>query len=163
MIFGACAGLCYNALWYFPVLMVIGGFTTWIWDSWLNQKVGKLQSKLRRRRQQNKEGAAEQNAPPPEPVSTAEEPERAGPSTGLSRRNPAANSKDNISVIREQSGNTSIQQLTRESDERTEQATQVADTSTHAISVKVGVGLIVAFFGMCTPYYVKGNFLLTCL
>lgn len=38
VIFGACAGLCYNALWYFPVLMIIGGFLTSIWDGWLNQQ-----------------------------------------------------------------------------------------------------------------------------
>ncbi|KAJ6142837.1 hypothetical protein N7471_002290 [Penicillium samsonianum] len=39
VIFGACAGLCYNALWYFPVLMIIGGFLTSIWDGWLYQQV----------------------------------------------------------------------------------------------------------------------------
>ncbi|KAI9925365.1 hypothetical protein ASPWEDRAFT_176809 [Aspergillus wentii DTO 134E9] len=38
VIFGACAGLCYNALWYFPVLMIIGGFLTAIWDGWLYQQ-----------------------------------------------------------------------------------------------------------------------------
>lgn len=38
VIFGACAGLCYNALWYFPVLMVIGGFLTSIWDGRLYQQ-----------------------------------------------------------------------------------------------------------------------------
>lgn len=38
VIFGACAGLCYNALWYFPVLMVIGGFITSIWDGRLYQQ-----------------------------------------------------------------------------------------------------------------------------
>ncbi|KAL4998433.1 chromate transporter-domain-containing protein [Aspergillus recurvatus] len=35
VIFGACAGLCYSALWYFPLLMVIGGFVTAVWDGWL--------------------------------------------------------------------------------------------------------------------------------
>ncbi|OQE80119.1 hypothetical protein PENNAL_c0048G01788 [Penicillium nalgiovense] len=44
VIFGACAGLCYNALWYFPVLMVIGGFATAIWDGWLYQQF--LRAKL---------------------------------------------------------------------------------------------------------------------
>ncbi|KAJ6083118.1 hypothetical protein N7467_007253 [Penicillium canescens] len=38
VIFGACAGLCYNALWYFPVLMIIGGFLTSLWDGWLYQQ-----------------------------------------------------------------------------------------------------------------------------
>mgnify|MGYP002718662933 FL=1 len=44
VIFGACAGLCYNALWYFPVLMVIGGFATTIWDGWMYQQF--LRAKL---------------------------------------------------------------------------------------------------------------------
>ncbi|KAJ5824755.1 hypothetical protein N7447_007095 [Penicillium robsamsonii] len=39
VIFGACAGLCYNALWYFPVMMIIGGLLTSIWDGWLYQRV----------------------------------------------------------------------------------------------------------------------------
>ncbi|KAL4776626.1 chromate transporter-domain-containing protein [Aspergillus nidulans var. acristatus] len=34
VIFGACAGLCYSALWYFPLLMVVGGFVTTAWDGW---------------------------------------------------------------------------------------------------------------------------------
>lgn len=29
---GACAGMCYNALWYFPVLLVLGGLITLAWD-----------------------------------------------------------------------------------------------------------------------------------
>ncbi|KAL4757549.1 chromate transporter-domain-containing protein [Aspergillus foveolatus] len=34
VIFGACAGLCYSALWYFPLLMVVEGFVTTAWDGW---------------------------------------------------------------------------------------------------------------------------------
>ncbi|ODM22564.1 hypothetical protein SI65_00153 [Aspergillus cristatus] len=41
VIFGACAGLCYNALWYFPVLMIMGGFLTALWDGWLYQQIGR--------------------------------------------------------------------------------------------------------------------------
>ena len=29
---GATAGMLYNALWYFPLLMFVGGTTTIIWD-----------------------------------------------------------------------------------------------------------------------------------
>lgn len=47
VIFGACAGLCYNALWYFPVLMMIGGFLTSLWDGWLYQQI--LRAKIARR------------------------------------------------------------------------------------------------------------------
>lgn len=50
VILGACAGLCYNALWYFPILMLIGGLTTVVWDIWLQQQVGKLRARLRRRK-----------------------------------------------------------------------------------------------------------------
>ncbi|KAK3669162.1 hypothetical protein LTR78_010961 [Recurvomyces mirabilis] len=42
VIFGACAGLCYNTLWYFPTLMVIGGSATAIWDGWMAQHLRKL-------------------------------------------------------------------------------------------------------------------------
>lgn len=35
--FGATAGMLYNALWYFPVLMLIAGTVTVVWDSrWLH-------------------------------------------------------------------------------------------------------------------------------
>jgi hypothetical protein len=42
----ACAGLCYNALWYFPVIMIIGGSMTVIWDQWLRGKVGRIRAKM---------------------------------------------------------------------------------------------------------------------
>lgn len=36
--FGATAGMLYNTLWYFPVLMVVGGSSTIIWDyRWLHK------------------------------------------------------------------------------------------------------------------------------
>ncbi|KAF3396422.1 hypothetical protein F1880_006582 [Penicillium rolfsii] len=41
ILFGACAGLCYNALWYFPVLMVTGGLVITSWDGWLYSQVQK--------------------------------------------------------------------------------------------------------------------------
>ncbi|TDL22897.1 chromate ion transporter [Rickenella mellea] len=49
------AGLCYNALWYFPVLMVLGGIATLAWDVWgarrlastLRAKVNRLVKRAR--------------------------------------------------------------------------------------------------------------------
>ncbi|KAF8063293.1 chromate ion transporter [Lyophyllum atratum] len=32
VVFGGCAGLCYTALWYFPVLLAFAGFVTALWD-----------------------------------------------------------------------------------------------------------------------------------
>ncbi|KAL1589085.1 hypothetical protein WHR41_01934 [Cladosporium halotolerans] len=39
--FGAAAGMLYNALWYFPILMVAGGIVTVVWDLRLLQKLWK--------------------------------------------------------------------------------------------------------------------------
>lgn len=57
VILGACAGLC--ALWYFPLLMVLGGVITVIWDGWMRPQVGNLRAKLKRRKQ-NSEGEAQE-------------------------------------------------------------------------------------------------------
>ena len=51
VIAGACAGLCYNTLWYFPLLIALGGIITVIWDGWLNQQIGKLRASWKRKRQ----------------------------------------------------------------------------------------------------------------
>lgn len=34
LIVAACAGMCYNALWYFPTLMAAAGIVTVAWDVW---------------------------------------------------------------------------------------------------------------------------------
>ncbi|KAL4887886.1 chromate transporter-domain-containing protein [Aspergillus ambiguus] len=49
VILGACAGICYSALWYFPVLMVIGGLVTVVWDGYLSQALRRAMAKWRRR------------------------------------------------------------------------------------------------------------------
>merc|ERR1711981_1484353 len=67
---GACAGMCYTALWYFPVLIMIGGIMTVVWDMCLRQVVGKARARRERRRRESLHpaGAAEQNPSQPEPV-----------------------------------------------------------------------------------------------
>jgi chromate transport protein ChrA len=52
VVFSACAGMCYNALWYFPVLMVGGGISTAVWDLWARNFVGNLKIRWRRGRLQ---------------------------------------------------------------------------------------------------------------
>ncbi|GMG04272.1 unnamed protein product [Aspergillus oryzae] len=49
VIFGACAGLCHNSLWYFPLLMVLGGLASIIWDGWMSQRIRKIKLAWRRR------------------------------------------------------------------------------------------------------------------
>lgn len=48
LIFSACAGLCYTALWYFPVLMTACGIITIIWDLYLRHAVFRFKRLLRR-------------------------------------------------------------------------------------------------------------------
>jgi chromate transport protein ChrA len=50
VIFGACAGLCYNALWYFPLLLASASFATLIWYGYLKRTLGSMVAKRRRRR-----------------------------------------------------------------------------------------------------------------
>ncbi|KAJ5661707.1 chromate transporter-domain-containing protein [Penicillium maclennaniae] len=49
IIFGACAGLCYNKLWYFPVLMLGGGLVIAAWDGWLCFQVQRAKTAWRNR------------------------------------------------------------------------------------------------------------------
>jgi|TARA_R110002003_G_scaffold288_16_gene18490 chromate transport protein ChrA len=143
VIFGACAGLCYNALWYFPVLIAIGGAATVIWDVWLHQKIGKMKAgyAAKRRRARNEAGDAEettttQNIPPAEELQVRR-PE------AVKRKAHAGSSTDRIVPDEEDAGPSRSQD--RRSTEATAEATPVTDTRTHNISIKLGVSLIVGF------------------
>ena len=46
-------------MWYFPLLMLLGGLVTVIWDGWLSQKLGTVKTKLKRRIR-NPEGMTEE-------------------------------------------------------------------------------------------------------
>ncbi|KAL2782633.1 chromate transporter-domain-containing protein [Aspergillus keveii] len=52
VIFGACAGLCYSALWYFPILMVAGGVATVLWDGLVYQQILRAKSAWKNRNRQ---------------------------------------------------------------------------------------------------------------
>lgn len=43
-------GLCYNALWYFPTLIAIGGFATFVWEGAVKNMLAQASARLRRRR-----------------------------------------------------------------------------------------------------------------
>ena len=55
---GASAGMLYNALWYFPVLMIAGGCATVLWDyRWLHNLLKGIRYKTRRRQSIEQESA----------------------------------------------------------------------------------------------------------
>ena len=124
VIFGACAGVCYNALWYFPVLMIIGGLATFLWDGHLKPQIVKY--KARRRHQSSPDGStedtADDNAVPLEDTSSS-------PNV-VQRRNNAFLSRQSTSHEGSAHG---LSEVRAEKD--------------HTIRIRVGVPVIIAFFG----------------
>ncbi|EJT98023.1 chromate ion transporter [Dacryopinax primogenitus] len=60
VIFGACAGMCYNTLWYFPMLLVIGGVATTAWNGGLAAFVTKAKNALNGTRRRPAASAVQQ-------------------------------------------------------------------------------------------------------
>lgn len=146
VIAGACAGICYNALWYFPVLIVVGGLTTVLWDIWLAQRVGKAKAKweAKRRRARNEAGDAEEtNAS--QAVQAIEL--RVQRPEAMKRRTQTGSSTDRIVSERgalQPDRSSSIRSAEFEAPAVTP---PVDEAGTHTISVKLGISLIVGFLG----------------
>lgn len=146
VIFGACAGLCYNALWFFPVLIVIGGATTVIWDIWLKQRVGKARARYaaKRRRAINEGGDAEEVATTQSIPVEVRRPET------VKRRAQVGASTDHILAEQTEAGPSGTGERRGEEDATNTFVTPAVDTRTHKISIKVGLSLAAGFFGTCT-------------
>lgn len=139
VIFGACAGVCYNALWYFPALIISGGLATVIWDVWLQRVVGKIRADYAARRRRRHEGETLDATSRTQTVPVVEL-EAMRPVT-VKRRNQPGTSIDQITppiadaAAPSNAGNDVSQETT---------GVLVADTKTHNITIKVGVFLIIA-------------------
>ncbi|KAF1955917.1 hypothetical protein CC80DRAFT_594089 [Byssothecium circinans] len=133
VILGACAGLCYNALWYFPLLMLLGGLATVIWDGWLSQKLGMVKTKLKRRKR-NPEGMAEETG------ATESVPleERIEGQNGIQRRSVTTGSQ--------KSGHSREAPLQTLADSAQPQPDRTEDPSDHAIRIRIGIALVILFF-----------------
>lgn len=135
LILSGCAGLCYNALWYFPLLMVIGGTSTVVWDLFLRRKIGKMRAKLQRRQENPQRAEEESHELPSVPLPDTRSTERVQ-KQGLTARNSRA------------SATTPAENDSESNNEgRRESRTPSMDTRSHAIPVKVGIAIIVGFFG----------------
>ncbi|KAL2220295.1 chromate ion transporter [Thermoascus aurantiacus ATCC 26904] len=134
LILSGCAGLCYNALWYFPLLMVIGGTSTVVWDLFLRRKIGKMRAKLQRRQENPQRAEEESHELPSVPLPDTRSTERVQ-KQGLTARNSRA------------SATTPAENDSESNNEgRRESRTPSMDTRSHAIPVKVGIAIIVGFF-----------------
>lgn len=145
VIMGACTGLCYNALLYFPILILIGGVATVIWDVWLQQIVGKMRAKweANRRRARNEGGDAER-------VNTSQsiplkEHAHAAPAKLTQRKLQGEGSEGHTSTEQDPTGQDSLANSSAGEGAESAEAAPVADTKTHNISIKLGISLIVGF------------------
>lgn len=132
VILGACAGLCFNALWYFPLLMSLGGLTAVIWDGWMSQKIGKVREKLRRRKRNTEdivEGAGTTDSVPLEEIMESQ--------SGVQRRRTTEPPNQGHSV----------EALPRSSANTQPRSAQTEDSRDHVIRIKVGALILVGFFG----------------
>ena len=148
VLLGACAGLCYNALWYFPLLMFLGGLTSAIWDGWLSQNIGRVRVMLNRRKQ--------------DPGSTADE---AGTADSVQLRD-IAGTNDNVHQRVAAAGSLKSSQLTPASQQPFagslalgNEQTATGDTPDHTIRIKIGIVISVLFFGIYVP---SASYILTC-
>ncbi|KAH8600654.1 chromate transporter-domain-containing protein [Bisporella sp. PMI_857] len=135
VLLGACAGLCYNALWFFPLLMLLGGLASAVWDGWMSQKIGKVRVMLKRREQ--------------DPETMVEE---AGTANGvqLQDRAESQNSMHRraVAVGSLQPGHSAaaLQQPSAGGSQLQTEPAAAEVTLDHMIRIKVGVVITVLFF-----------------
>ncbi|KAG8739382.1 hypothetical protein FRC10_005674 [Ceratobasidium sp. 414] len=128
VLMSACAGLCYNALWYFPTIMAIGGTTAMFWDHFLRGRVGRLIARVR-----------QQRSPP-----NADEVE------GI----PMETMGDNVSVksqVSQRAANT-IPGPDDHRRDRPESTTTPGTRLYHKVPLKIGVTIIAGFFVIFTAF-----------
>lgn len=138
VIFGACAGLCYNALWYFPLLLAISGIITVVWDLWMRATIGRIKAGFERRKK-NKQREEEHTQAPVELEERASEASGAQMNSGMSHR-------VNTTVAPVQLADSSDGEIVAVD------TTNTIDMISHAIPVKVGLTIIITFFGTPPPF-----------
>lgn len=142
VILGACAGLCYNALWYFPVLMVVGGLVTAIYDGWMYRLVRRVRIAWKNRVRRSR---------PEEP----EEGQNAGSARMecISFEENEAAAAQGRETIRSRKTGPAMETLPRNLDDvtrlRQSSETETEQLQEHVIRVRVGIVIMVLFFGKC--------------
>ncbi|CAA7259606.1 unnamed protein product [Cyclocybe aegerita] len=139
VLFGGSAGLCYNALWYFPMLLIAGGAVTVWWDLYGQPWIRRLRNRRSRRRS---------SAPPePEngrqneiPMQEIKEEVRRVETSGPQRRQAA-------SVVG------AVPHTEEDVSAPTVQPSHF-DISAHRIPVKIGLIIILVFFATFTAFMV---------
>lgn len=143
IIFGACAGLCYNTLWYFPVLMLGGGLVMAVWDGWLYSQVQRAKTAWRNRHSRpadsEEANTTSMEMAPPEGAERSE-------SIRSRKKDGPGNSP---STLPESAGE---QPGSRQSSE-----TEVSPAHNYVIRIRTGLVIVTVFFGtLIAPCTVRG-------
>lgn len=134
VLFGGGTGLCYNALWYLPVLLVFSGLMTMTWD---------LAVQTWMRRWRIKKRAMSHTLPPLEEQPTAEQGE------DLSMDNTATQPRPDSSRPLRRQVETPLapgSMHEEEAQRTTLTPPHSSDISAHTVPLKVGLGIILSFF-----------------
>jgi chromate transport protein ChrA len=142
VIWGACAGLCYNALWYFPVLIVAGGLVCGVWDVWAQRAVARLRLKWQKRSQEP--GATEEAMP--HHITSVEMNDRADPAHGLQKRVVAR--PEGPHQTHTEASHHGVNEEEPEPSTRPASAPERVSTSKYyTIPIATGIGIIAMTFG----------------
>ncbi|KAG8732670.1 hypothetical protein FRC11_011654 [Ceratobasidium sp. 423] len=134
VLLSACAGLCYNALWYFPTLIALGGCATISWDHWLRSRVQRVLARIRQSIKRK-------------PVTTNE---RLGVTLA---DETAAELQDAPSIKSRVEGTTTVPDLELTHNERPPPSPTTC-ASGHQVPLKLGIAIIAGFFATFTALMV---------
>ncbi|CEL58990.1 hypothetical protein RSOLAG1IB_08988 [Rhizoctonia solani AG-1 IB] len=134
VLLSACAGLCYNALWYFPTLIAIGGCITVIWDHFLRGRVGRLIARMKR--------------PSKDESATVDEEAEGIPMDTL----PAQSSPSVKSARSERANETTTSPELARDDQSVPSSNNAA--SEYKVPLKLGLLIIIGFFAVFTALMV---------
>jgi chromate transport protein ChrA len=151
VIFGACAGLCYNALWYFPVLMLIGGLAAVVWDSRLERWIGKMKVKWKRRKRNPDSLAEESNATElrnveSDPQTDATNTQTAASGQLVQRRSTSASTSNHPSLTNQEPQPSGSHNEVKDSTQSHETQPPTVATTPHNIPLFTGITVIIVFF-----------------
>ncbi|KAF9006551.1 chromate transporter-domain-containing protein [Cyathus striatus] len=133
---GGCAGMCYNSLWYIPVLITAGGLISLSWDCFLQPSIKKIQGRSRRSQIQSEWNDVAASDPSP---STSYNPRV----NGLQRR-----TESNNNTASSPSPALGVEDVTAVLQP------SLRDISAHHISVKAGMTIVVVFVIVFTVFMV---------
>ena len=136
--FGACAGLCYNALWYFPTILAAAGLLTSLWDCWASAKIQQFIWRIKNTRVRPSSPGAEEATEPSVPMEALASDKELEESTPKQRRQASSSAA-------------SVAPTTRAQTPPINQPSGI-DISGHSISVKVGLSMIFFFFAIFTTF-----------